>query len=304
MLRACKGYNVFICGSSKLEQGYSCGSMLVDKFFLVPHTNDNEYFNTIKKICTDEKISLVLSPEENDLILFKKNNFKEALYQYIPDPYIFALFRDKYKATVALQSLGIKTPEIITELENMKMHEKFIRRKRVSCGSRGITIYNKKNFPIHEPLICEEYLTQPFVEGEEYTVDVFCDKNGCPIIIFPRISLAKKDGTTVRCITKNNEILIQTCRKIYKNFKLPGISNIQFIVKNDEAYFIELNPRAAANVISTLWASGTNWIELFINHFYMGKPIEESSTLQNKIYWETLISRYYQETVLFGDQHE
>lgn len=304
MLRACKGYNIFICGTSKLERGYSCGSMLVDKFFLVPHSNESEYFNTIKRICAEENISLVLSPEENDLVIFKKNQFKQALYQYIPDPQIFSLFRDKYHATLAVESLGIKTPKMLTDLNDIKMYEKFIRRKRVSCSSRGITVYNQKDFPIQEPLLCDEYLTQPYIEGDEYTVDVFCDKLGSPIIIFPRIRLAKKDGTTVRCIVRNNENLVQACRRIYKKFIIPGISNIQFIVENNEVYFIELNPRAAATVISTLCASSTNWMELFINHFYRGKPIEDPAALQHKIFWETIISRYYQETVLFGDEHE
>lgn len=304
MLRACKGYNIFIYGTSKLEQGYSCGSMLVDKFFLVPHTNESDYFNTIKRICVDENISLVLSPEENDLVIFKKNQFKEALYQYIPDPQIFTLFRDKYHATLAVESLGIKTPKILTQSNDIKVYEKLIRRKRVSCGSRGITVYNQKEFPIHEPLLCDEYLTQPYIEGDEYTVDVFCDEQGSPIIIFPRICLAKKDGTTVRCIVRHNEKLIQACKKVYKKFIIPGISNIQFIIRNDEVYFIELNPRAAATVISTLCASDTNWMELFINHFYMGKPIEDTAALQHKIFWETIISRYYQETVLYGDGYE
>ena len=304
MLRACKGYNIHICGCSKIEKGYTCGSMLVDKFFVVPHSNEEEYLDQIKNICEEEKISLILTAEEQDLIIFKTHKVPEALYQYIPDIDLFSLFQDKYLATTAINHLGVKTPKILFKASECENINYFIRRKRVSCASRGIKMYRQNELSFNEPLFCEDYITQPVIAGDEYTVDVFCDKNGRPIMIMPRIRLATKDGTTVRCIIKNDTEIINVCKKIYKNYKLPGISNIQFIKQGNDVYFIELNPRAAAACISTLRATGINWMELYINAFLNNQPLNSLAYYQKKIHWNTVISRYYEETVMFGESNE
>ena len=304
MLRACKGYNIRICGCSKIEKGYTCGSMLVDKFFVVPHCGKEEYLDRIKRICEEEKISLILTAEEQDLIIFKKHKVPEALYQYIPEINLFSLFQDKYLATTAIDSLGVKTPKILFQTSECEDYNSFIRRKRISCSSRGITIYSKNKLPLEEPLFCDECITQPVIQGDEYTVDMFCDKEGNPIMILPRIRLATKDGTTVRCIIKNDAEIITACKKIYKAYKLPGISNIQFIKQGKDVYFIELNPRAAAACISTLRATQINWMELYLNAFLNNQELKSLDYYQEKIYWDTIISRYYEETVLFGASHE
>lgn len=301
MLRNSKYYDCYIVGCDSLPKGFSSGSMLVDKFYQVSNQlSESEYSNFIFEICENEHIDIVLSAEEKDLIMFKKMQLKQSLYTYIADESIFNLFKDKHLANLNVTEKSILTPTTIiskTDFDKSK-ENKFIKRKRVSCCSRGIKIFDRVNLPSNYKFFTEEYITQEFVLGKNYTVDVLCDKLGNIKIMVPRESLASKDGTTFKCIIKREESILRVCKKFYSQYKIPGISNIQFIVKDNKPYFIELNPRAAATLIASSLAS-VNFLDLYISHFLFGKEISDYETLMNKVKWDSVISRYYQETILY-----
>lgn len=44
----------------------------------------------------------------------------------------------------------------------------------------------------------EDYVIQPFIEGTEYTVDIFCDFNSNPVYIIPRIRLQVRAGEMLK----------------------------------------------------------------------------------------------------------
>ena len=284
-----------------LPEGFSSGSMLVDKFYqLSNQLSECEYSDYIFEICENEHIDIILSAEEKDLIMFKKMQLEQSLHTYIAEESIFNLFKDKHLANLDVTEKSILTPTTIiskTDFDN-STENKFIRRKRVSCCSRGIKIFDRVDLPTNYKFFTEEYITQEFVSGKIYTVDVLCDKLGNPKIMVPRESLASKDGTTFKCIIKREENILNICKKFYSQYKIPGISNIQFIVKDNQPYFIELNPRAAATIIASSLAS-VNFLDLYISHFLFGEKIPDYDTLINNVKWNSVVSRYYQETIMY-----
>lgn len=301
MLRNSKKYLCYIVGSDSIEKGFSSGSMLVDKFYHVNSSTDNpQYINSIMTICQKEKIDLILSAEEEDLKLFKKSKISEALFQYIPDLSIFTLFNDKHLANLSLKSKNILIPKYIFNLDEFEKsnREKFICRKRISCCSRGIKVFKKNEVDNNFIFFNNEHITQEFINGKLYTVDVLCDKKGKATLIIPRQAISVKDGTVFKCIIEYNETLIQICKKIYSYYCIPGISNIQFIIENNYVYFIELNPRAAATLIASSIAS-INFLDLYISHFLYNEELPEYNFLMNKVHWNSVISRYYQETIMY-----
>lgn len=297
MLRNSVKYKCYIVGCDSLEKGFSSGSMLVDKFYHISSSESSPYIDTIKKIIADENINLVISAEEEDLILFKKNKIEQALYPHIADYSIFELFKDKHLATQTLKQKGFTVPRTIMNLSdfNSSSKELYIRRKRVSCGSRGITIYGRDEIKKDYLFFDDDYITQEFLKGKMYTVDVFCDKNGKLCSIIPREILASKDGTTFKCIVTKEETLINICKEIYSLYCIPGISNIQFIV-DEKPHFIELNPRAAATMIASSIAS-FNYMEMYISHFLYNENLPTYEELMSSVKWNSVVSRYYQETI-------
>lgn len=304
MLRNSKEYCYYIVGIDSIPMGFSSGSMLVDKFYHYPKEyNEQDYINFIKVVIDNEKIDLVISAEEEDLKLFKKYNITSSLYNNIPDYYIFDIFKDKHSANLKMKELNIPIPKYIYSYQDVQnsSHNLFIKRKRVSCCSRGIEIINKEKIQSNFKFFSNQYLTQEFIQGKIYTVDVFCDKSGNPLLIIPRQAISIKDGTVFKCIIEKNKHLIQLTQKIYSNYRIPGLSNIQFIIDNEnQPYFIELNPRAAATCIASSLAS-FNFLDLYVKHFYNNKDLPNYNELMNCVHWNSVISRYYEETILIGE---
>lgn len=145
LLRNSKKYNFYIVGCDSINKGYSSGSMLVDKFYHISNSNCEIYINAINKIIYEEKINVIISAEEEDLIKFRACKISQALYKYIPQKLVFETFKDKHIATQKIKELGINMPKCIMNYNdfNNSNSKKFITRKRISCCSRGISILNK-----------------------------------------------------------------------------------------------------------------------------------------------------------------
>lgn len=300
LFRSSDMFKYYIVGSDSIKKGYSSGSMLVDKFYHVPFdTLSLEYISYIDRICLKEKIDLVISAEEDDLIAFKKNKISQAYYQYIPDFFIFNLFKDKHNANIDIEKRGVLIPKTIMNLCEFEESTKnmFIYRKRVSCCSRGIKIFERNEKNNKYIFFSDGHITQEFINGEMYTVDVLCDKYGKLCLAIPRMELASKDGTTFKCIIEHNDLIINICKKIYNEYCIPGLSNIQFILCDSKPYFIELNPRAAATMIATALAS-VNYLDLYIAHIINDAPLPDFDFLMKTVKWNSVVSRYYQETIL------
>lgn len=304
LLRKSLKYQFYILGCDSIPLGFSSGSMLVDEFYLSPNECDyKKYSSFITNLCKDKQINIVISAEELDLLLFKKCNILQAFPQYIASHTIFELFRDKYTATIEIEKMGIQVPKTIMCLEEFSasQQKKFIQRKRISCSSRGIKIFQKHEIDKNYCFFHANYITQEFIDGYSYTVDVFCDRQGNLKLAIPRISLSEKDGTTFKCVIKKNERIIALCREIYNAYNIPGFSNIQFIEKNGIPYFIELNPRAAATMIAASLVS-VNWLDLYIDNFVYGINLDSAEEMMKQVCWNSVISRYYEETILYGEQ--
>lgn len=304
LLRNSQIYDFYIVGCDSIGKGFSSGSILVDNFYHINISDDtNEYIMKIQEIIKLEDIDIILSAEESDLVLFKEYKIPQALYEYIPDYNIFELFKDKHFATEELKQKGIEVPTTIMNAYDFSLSKssKIIKRKRVSSCSRGISIFDRVDLPKGYSFFTDEYITQEFINGKMYTIDVFCDREGSPHSIIPRYCLASKDGTTFKCIIEKEQSLINICKQVYNLYCIPGFSNIQFIVA-DKPYFIELNPRSAATMIAAALAS-VNYLDLYISHFLYNETLPTYADIMKQVKWNSVISRYYQETIYYlGDQ--
>ncbi len=308
LLKSIDKINFFIIGTSTLPYGNTSASKFVDKFiFQPPFAPELKYLEFIIKLCNQEQIDILFAIDEYEIkILSKYKDLIPAKF-ICPESDIIELFCDKEKANQAMKKLSINIPKSIesnADLNDINSNT-IISRKKVSCASLGIKRFNINEIENVQDLITESTILQENILGMEYCVDVFCNKNGIPLIIVPRDRIAIRGGTTHKCSLIRNEKLISICKKICYNYKLPGFSNIQFIVedKTNKIYFLEVNPRIGATTIASSLGS-FNWIELFINHFYYDKPLENFEDNMNKVKWGAFISRYYEETICLKEEND
>ena len=90
-----------------------------------------------------------------------------------------------------------------------------------------------------------DYIVQPFIEGTEYTVDAFCDFEGNPVLITPRIRLAVRSGEVLKTKICQDKTIITEMKRIIEAFKPCGPITVQLIrdIKSGNDYYIEINPR-------------------------------------------------------------
>ena len=60
-----------------------------------------------------------------------------------------------------------------------------------------ITVDNLEELKLYASQI-EDYVVQPFVDGKEYTIDIFCDWDGTPISIVPRERMRVRAGEVLK----------------------------------------------------------------------------------------------------------
>ncbi len=129
-------------------------------------------------------------------------------------------------------------------------------------GGRGMqVVYNDDElltyineafkFSNEHPVLIDQYL-----EGQEVELDAISD--GRDILIpgicehIERAGVHSGDSMSIypsRNISKKNEkTLVKYAEKIAKKLNIKGLMNIQFIIKDDKVYVIEVNPRASRTV--------------------------------------------------------
>lgn len=240
----------------------SFGLYKATKSYIVPKYSDKHCFEVIEEILYKEKIDIVF-PTVNEGLLEWSKRKKEYKEKYnttimLSDENVISTCVDKWETYKFFHNNNIPTPKTSLEMEYRLL------KPRIGRGSQGIFLKEevKQNFDM------EGYVSQEFVKGEEYTIDVLCDLNSNPIYIIPRKRIGVESGISVKGKTVYDKQIIKYCKIIIEKLKPIGIINIQCFKNGEEIYFIEINPRIAGGS-SLSFASSDNWfkaIECFLSN--------------------------------------
>jgi carbamoyl-phosphate synthase large subunit len=130
------------------------------------------------------------------------------------------------------------------------------------------------------------FVSQEYIKGEEYTVDVFCDIQGVPVYVIPRRRLAVESGLSTRGEVVKNDEVIRYVREICSHTHLVGPSCLQCICSKKGIFFTEINPRFCGG--SSLAMEATeNWYTL-IRRMYDGEDARA-----RVVKWGLVMVRYY-----------
>jgi carbamoyl-phosphate synthase large subunit len=167
---------------------------------------------------------------------------------------------DKQKTSDFFLRNAISTPK--------QSHTKFplvVRKSRVGEGKKFMKVI--KTFDELQKLDdfnLEECTLTEFIEGPEYTVDIFCDADSNPIVVVPRRRHEVRAGIVHFGEVEKNELVIESTKQLAKKAKLTGINCAQCIQRGSECFFFEINPRPGSGLDLTT-ASGVNMPMLLIN---------------------------------------
>lgn len=210
--------------------------------------HDKNYICELLKICEKDKIDLLIPTIDTDLLVLSQNSEK---FENIGTKVLIsrtdkiAVCRDKNYTANFFESCRLKTPRTVNKYQDYYgPYPCFIKPKDGSSSINAFKVENESELKVYAEQI-ESYIIQPFIEGTEYTVDIFCDYEGKPIYIIPRIRLAVRAGEVLKTEIAMDEKIIAECRELVAGFQPCGPMTVQLIQQKmtGDNYYIEINPR-------------------------------------------------------------
>ena len=128
------------------------------------------------------------------------------------------------------------------------------------------------------PVLVDQFLEDAF----EYDLDLLCDGENVYIAgLMQHIESAGVHSGDSACVfpayktsRQKNEEMYHTAAEIARALGVRGFLNIQFAVKEDRLYVIEVNPRASRTIPFLAKASGVNLVDAAV-HVWSGGNLEE-----------------------------
>jgi HAD superfamily hydrolase (TIGR01549 family) len=209
---------------------------------------DADYIPQLLQICQKDRIDLLIPTIDTDLAVLSQNveRFDAVGTKVLVSAADkIAICRDKNCTADFFESCGLKAPRTVNDYHKYDgSYPCFIKPKDGSSSINAFKVQNESELKVYAEQI-EDYIVQPFIEGCEYTVDIFCDYEGNPITITPRIRVAVRAGEVLKTEISMDEKIIEECRRLIEGFKPCGPMTVQLIRQNTtgDDYYIEINPR-------------------------------------------------------------
>ncbi len=245
----------------------SSACQVSDGYMEVPRVTDKGYIQILKKYCIDNNISIVVPTidTELDILAQSKGEFlKEDIFIAISSKTLCDIFYLKDSTEKFFVENKIDTPRQIKDIKSCA-YPIFAKLNNSSCSIGAQVVYI--------PDIAKElskdknYVFQEFVKGDEYTVDIFIDRNNEIISIVPRQRLEVRAGEVSKAKSVKDKKIISAIKHLCKFLNgAYGCITIQLFKTNDRIVFIEINPRFGGGYpLSPL--SGANFAEYLIKDY-------------------------------------
>lgn len=225
-----------------------------DLYEVVPRIDHPEYMHHIKHLCKKYDVSGVLSlidPELTLLSSYKEEFEKDGIRIIVSEKEVIDICYDKYATYKFLQEHDLPSiptylvfDEIKAELERGAFQ--FPLMVKPKNGSASLDIHKVHSMKELKVILDEaqEYIVQPFIQGEEYGVDCYIDLiTQSTTNIFMKRKLKMRAGETDKSMAIKDSELKQVIEKLIKVLKPVGPIDIDCF-KTDDGYMIsEINPR-------------------------------------------------------------
>lgn len=259
-------------------------SMDVDSFYRVPKScNESEYLQALKEICVKEHISCILPLTDPEIDVLTK-------------------FRDKFEKSKI--GLLISADSTIQCCRNKLLFYDFC--SAIACGFKTIPTDQASNkCPYSFPVICKPvngrssqgvqrlstqqewdlfiselkpgFIVQPYIEGENVTVDVVRHPLTNKTVALPRTELLRtSNGAGLSVHVFHDEELSDTCCELAQHLNITGCVNFEFIHDKDgEFHLLECNPRFSGGVSFSHEAG----YDMVLNHLRCFSETEDIDSL-------------------------
>ncbi len=273
--------------------GSAPGRYLAQSFALVPKCSKPDYMERLFQLCEEHRIEAlfpIYSGEIDILAAHAGDLARRGVKTLLAAPEIVRQCNDKRRMYGVVRDLGIAIPAFVDPTAPGLTFPLFAKPITATGGSGAMMIEDQADLDY-----CRAknpgFIYQRFLKGPEYTIDILCDRNSEMVVCSPRLRLATKAGQSVKGRTIRAPKLEELCGLVCKTSGMVGPCNLQFIEREGNYFFIEMNPRYAAGGLMLTVAAGGN-IPLLALKLMLGdpadKPVVRAGVTMLR-YWEEVI---------------
>lgn len=241
---------ISVTGTDTFPAHLSAGSSFADHFYQVPPAVADDYETVLIGIIKEQKIQCVIPIHDVELkkIAVLAEKYPTLCFWAVNKPELISMCNDKKKINSFLTGYNINVPGMFNSIADISYPA--IYKPNEGVSSKGIQVIrsaveSKSAFDMDNGFL------QKMIQGDEYTVDCYTAYRHNYFSCCVRKRIETKEGISTKGITVDFPLLEKLSAEIHNSLGYKGASNIQFIVENEVAYFIEINPRfSGAGILS------------------------------------------------------
>ena len=248
----------------------SSAFQLCDKGFLVRPATHAGYIRQLLTIVKSNRVKLLIPTVDLDLKLLAQNKPKFAAMGcrvLVSTPDVVDICQDKRKTYRFLLKNGFDTPvtmSIRTALSKKKLNWPCFLKPWDGYAGRGNAVVNNRKELLFFAGKIPNAICQEFIEGTEYTCDVYVDFSLKVRCVVPRKRIEVRAGEVSKGqVVKHPFIMSEAARLVEKLGAGPGVITLQlFLTDGNRTRFVEINPRFGGGVPLSIKAGANfpKWI--------------------------------------------
>jgi carbamoyl-phosphate synthase large subunit len=263
---------------------------IADESYCLPLFSDSSCLESLLTICRKQALDAIV-PLTNNAIDFL-DKYREQLNGenrrlFIQESFAIKVCHDKWNLWKFMKQEGFNSPKtfLLAESAPSDIFPLIAKERKGEGGKNQSMIENQRDldycmdkYPHH--------IFQEFIQGKEFSVDLFADVNSVPKLIVPRERLSVRGGEVMTSRIDMNKSIIVSVEALSRRLGLTGPCNIQGIQdKNGTFFFTDLNLRFGSGSVHTIAAGGN--IPLMIYQEMVGQNFLNPS-IQDK----SIMTRY------------
>lgn len=218
----------------------------VDEFWTCKPASDKDYIQEMLEYCKKNQITHLIPVNEREIESISKNRevFENAgIKLIIQSQKVLDICLDKLETSRYLDGIGLCVPRVIESREQIEANRTYIVKPRKSNGSKGLQICPGSE--IEETCFSETSIIQEYIEGDEYTVGIFKNREVVNSIVFKR---KLKNGYSNYVELTKDTAIDEIINRIARELDFDGYINLQMRNMDGQYYIFEINPRISGTV--------------------------------------------------------
>ncbi len=220
-----------------------------DEKVIFPRIDSGRYVEAVIEACKRFKADLCVPTIDTELLLLSEERERiekeTGCRVLICDKRVISICRDKRNTQRFMEENGFLMPHLYTEEELSRGEVSFPLFIKPVDGSSSIDTYRADNENELRSALArvKDPMVQDYMEGEEYTIDVFLDFDSNIISIVPRIRLAVRSGEIAKGRIVKDAAIEADVKRLMEILRPTGHITIQLRKTQRGLEYIEINPR-------------------------------------------------------------